>query len=80
MSALMRLVHAGQVLLGSYAAYNSYIAITNLQTYEATSKKLAEWSDEAAKQLHKTRTTQAAGALAVRPIPIPSLSSSNEIY
>lgn len=72
MSSLMRLIHAGQALLGSYAAYNSYVAITNLQTYEATSKKLAEWSDEAAKQLHKTRTTQAAGALAVCPVPYPT--------
>lgn len=66
MSALMTLVHAGQAGLSIFAAYHSYIAITNLQTYEATSEKLAEWSDEAAKQLSKTRTTQTTGALTVR--------------
>lgn len=65
MSSLMRLVHLAQMLLSTYGAYHSYVAITNLQTYEATSKKLAEWSDEAARQLHRTRTTQGTAAITV---------------
>lgn len=66
MSTLLRLSSLPLTLLSTYGAYNSYIAITNLQTYEATSKKLAEWSSEAAKQLNKTRTTQATAAVTVR--------------
>ncbi|KAM0713499.1 hypothetical protein Q7P37_010461 [Cladosporium fusiforme] len=68
MSSLMRLVHLAQMLLSTYGAYHSYVAITNLQTYEATSKKLAEWSDEAARQLHKTRTTQGTAAITILPL------------
>ena len=62
----MRVIHLGQAFLSGYAAYYSYNAITNLQAYEATSEKLAEWSNEAAKQLAQTRATQTSGALAVR--------------
>ena len=66
MSLFMRVIHLGQAFLSGYAAYHSYNAITNLQAYEATSEKLAEWSSEAAKQLAQTRATQTSGALAVR--------------
>ena len=62
----MRLTHVCQVALSAYGAYQSYIAITNLRTYEATTKKLAKWSDVVDRELHKTRTTQASGAIAVR--------------
>ena len=48
-----------------YGGYQSYIAIMNLQKYEETSKKLAEWSNTAAEHLWKTRKTQGAGAIAV---------------
>ena len=65
MSLFMRVIHLGQAVLSGYAAYHSYNAITNLQAYEATSEKLAEWSNEAAKQLAQTRATQTTGALAV---------------
>jgi hypothetical protein len=65
MSLFMRAIHLSQALLSSYAAIHSYNAITNLQAYEATSEKLAEWSKEAAKQLAQTRATQTTGALAV---------------
>ena len=61
----MRVIHLGQAFLSGYAAYHSYNAITNLQAYEATSEKLAEWSNEAAKQLAQTRATQTTGALTV---------------
>lgn len=67
MSSFMRVIHLAQALLSGYGAFHSYKAIVNLQTYEATTKKLAKWSDEVGKQLHKTRTTQATAALTVRP-------------
>ncbi len=67
MSSFMRVIHLAQALLSGYGAFHSYKAIVNLQTYEATTKKLARWSDEVGKQLHKTRTTQATAALTVRP-------------
>jgi hypothetical protein len=66
MSLFMRVIHLSQAFLGGYAAIHSYHAITNLQAYEATSEKLAEWSNEATKQLKETRATQTTGALAVR--------------
>jgi hypothetical protein len=68
MSAFMRIIHLGQALLSGYGALHSYIAVTNLQKYEKTSEKLAEWSKEAANQLHKTRTTQTTAAIAVRAV------------
>ena len=60
------LQHVGQIVLSVYGLRHSFVAITNLQKYEATSKKLANWSKQAQDQLNKTRTTQAAGAIAVR--------------
>lgn len=62
---LLRGQHFAQLALSLYGGVVSFVAVTRLQKYEATSKKLAEWSSEAAKQLHKTRTTQTSGALAV---------------
>ncbi|KAH7028102.1 uncharacterized protein B0I36DRAFT_147125 [Microdochium trichocladiopsis] len=56
-------LHSAQALLAAWGGFQSAIAITRLQTYESASEKLAEWSSEAARQLHKTRTTQASGAL-----------------
>lgn len=76
MSAFMRIIHLGQALLSGYGALHSYMAVTNLQKYEKTSEKLAEWSKEAANQLHKTRTTQTTAALAVRIVP----SQARSIY
>lgn len=57
-----------QVVLSCWGAYQSYNAIIRLRKYEDTAKKLADWSSEAEHQLHKTRTTQTSGALAVRII------------
>lgn len=53
-------------LLSVYSARTSYYAITNLQRYEERSEKAARHFDKAAHDLHKTRTTQASGAAAVR--------------
>jgi hypothetical protein len=61
----LQLLHLAQAGLAAYGGQQSYVAITNLRKYEATSKKLAKYSNEAERQLHKTRTTQALGALAI---------------
>jgi hypothetical protein len=62
---LLRGQHVLQLGLSLYGGLLSLVAITRLQKYEATSKTLAEWSNQAAHELHKTRTTQTSGALAV---------------
>ncbi|EME47947.1 hypothetical protein DOTSEDRAFT_69768 [Dothistroma septosporum NZE10] len=62
---LVRGMHVTQLFLAVYGASVSYVAVTKLQQYEETSKKLAEWSNTAANELHKTRTTQTSGALAI---------------
>lgn len=61
----LRAQHIVQIALGLYGAAASYVAIINLQKYEATAKKLAEWSKQAETELNKTRLTQASGAIAV---------------
>jgi hypothetical protein len=61
----LQILHLAQAALAGYGAQQSYIAITNLRRYEETSKKLAKYSNEAERQLHKTRTTQTSGAVAV---------------
>ncbi|KAF2722144.1 hypothetical protein K431DRAFT_293786 [Polychaeton citri CBS 116435] len=61
----IQLLHVTQAALAGYGVYQSYVAVTNLRLYEQTSEKLADWSNEAAHQLHKTRTTQTSGALAI---------------
>jgi hypothetical protein len=63
--ALAATYHLAQAGLCAYTGYMSYSAITKLQQYEEKSKKLAKFSSIAAEQLHKTRTTQASGAIAV---------------
>lgn len=62
---LLQLLHLAQVALAGYGSTQSYTAITNLQKYEDASKKLAKYSNEAERQLHKTRTTQTSGAVAI---------------
>ena len=57
--------HVAQIGLSIYGFAVSFGAITRLQKYEETSKKLAEWSKEAETQLHKTQTTQTSGTVAV---------------
>jgi hypothetical protein len=69
-TALLSISHALQASFSAYTLYLSSISIRNLQKYEETSKKAAKYSNIAEQQLHKTRTTQASGALSV-----PSLFS-----
>jgi len=62
----LQLGYLSQVGLVLYGAQYSYTAITNLRKYEEITKKAAEWSEQVADHLKKTRTTQASGALCVR--------------
>jgi hypothetical protein len=64
-TVLLQGPHLAQFLYCIYGGTLSFLAINHLRQYEATAKKAAEWSKEAEKQLWKTRTTQASGALAV---------------
>ena len=64
-------LHIPQALLSAYGLYLSYTSIKKLQQYEEKSEKAAKWSNTAAEQLHKTRTTQASGAFAVRSTLFP---------
>ncbi|KAH8668920.1 hypothetical protein BX600DRAFT_460962 [Xylariales sp. PMI_506] len=70
---LLQFLHLGQAALAGYGANQSYEAIWRLQKYESTSEKLAQYSSEAARQLHKTRTTQTAGVLAMLASLVVSL-------
>lgn len=65
----LRGFHILQAALAGYGAYNSYIAVVNLREYEDASRKAAKWSNEAQRQLDKTRSTQAAGVVSVSSIP-----------
>ncbi|KAF2767542.1 hypothetical protein EJ03DRAFT_275963 [Teratosphaeria nubilosa] len=70
----LRLMLLAQAVLAAQGLRQSYNAVINLQKYEDTAKKAAEWSNEAAHQLHKTRTTQTSGAVAVLTSFLASLS------
>jgi hypothetical protein len=69
------------VLYGCQSFFSLYnlslciISITKLRGYEETSKKAAQYSQTAADELQKTRTTQASALLAVRcPLKLPKIS------
>ncbi|KAK8055703.1 hypothetical protein PG993_000930 [Apiospora rasikravindrae] len=62
---LLQVLHIAQAALAVYGGQQSIQAIQNLQKYEETTQKLAKYSNEAERQLKKTRTTQAAGAIAL---------------
>lgn len=65
-AAITTVVHALQAAFGVYNLYLSSQAIQNLLNYEEKTKKAAEWSNEAERQLWKTRYTQATNVGAVR--------------
>lgn len=58
--------HLAQACLCGYTGFLSYTAIQKLLLYEERTEQAAQYSHTAADQLHKTRTTQASGAVAVR--------------
>ncbi|KAK8019996.1 hypothetical protein PG990_005134 [Apiospora arundinis] len=62
---LLQILHLAQAALAGYGGQQSFAAIQNLQKYEETAQKAAKWSNEADRQLKKTRTTQAAGVVAL---------------
>ncbi|KAK5626940.1 hypothetical protein RRF57_002655 [Xylaria bambusicola] len=62
---LLKAVHVAQIALAAYGATQCQVAITRLIEYEDAIKKLTKISSEAQRQLHKTRATQAAGAIAI---------------
>lgn len=74
-SSVSILLHAVQAAFSAYNLYLATISITKLREYEEKSKKAAEWSNIAAHQLHKTRTTQASGTAAVLLSFISALST-----
>lgn len=63
---ILRVLYVSQHLYAAYNLYLSQIAIQKLRLYEEMSEKAAKWSNEAERQLHKTRTTQASLAASVR--------------
>lgn len=82
------ILHAAQAALSAYGLYYSYQCITKLRQYEERSKKAAKYSNTAADQLHRTRTTQASAAIAVslpahpsarQPFPLPHFCSGCRI-
>ena len=66
-SPILYIVHALQAGFSFYNLYLCSISITNFQQYEEKSEKAAQYSNTAAEQLHKTRTTQTSSALTVCP-------------
>ncbi|KAK7924271.1 hypothetical protein PG985_006325 [Apiospora marii] len=62
---LLQALHIAQAALAVYGGQQSFNAIQNLQKYEEPTEKLAKYSSEAERQLKKTRSTQAAGAVAL---------------
>ena len=65
MALLVSGFHAVQACLSAYTGLLSYTAIVKLQKYEERAEQAADYSNTAGHQLHKTRTTQASGALIV---------------
>lgn len=66
MSLYRTFYHVGQATASVYSGLLSAMAIYNLQKGEDRTEQAAQYSNLAANQLHKTRTTQTSGVLAVR--------------
>lgn len=62
---MLKLFHLAQIVIAAYGAMQSQVAIQRLLEYEDATKKLAKISSEAENQLHRTRTTQGSGAVAI---------------
>lgn len=68
MSLYRTFYHVGQATASVYSGLLSAMAIYNLQKREAQTEQAAQYSNMVANQLHKTRTTQTSGVLAVGSI------------
>ncbi|KIV94181.1 hypothetical protein PV10_01970 [Exophiala mesophila] len=64
MSLYPTFYHVGQATASVYSGLLSAMAIYNLQKHKDQTEQAAQYSNIAANQLHKTRTTQTSGALA----------------
>jgi hypothetical protein len=58
-------LHIAQAGLSGYSLFHAYNSISKLRQWEPATEKVAEYSEVAAKELHKTRTTQTAAAVTV---------------
>ena len=65
MSLYLTFFHVGQAAASTYTGLFSAMAIYNLQKREEQTEQVAQYSNTAAEQLHKTRTTQTSGVVAV---------------
>ncbi|EXJ96093.1 hypothetical protein A1O1_01219 [Capronia coronata CBS 617.96] len=74
MSVGLTLFHAIQGAGSVYAGLLSATAIYNLQQREEQAEHAAQYSNTAEHQLHKTRTTETSGALAVISSVISSVA------
>ncbi|KIX97726.1 uncharacterized protein Z520_06504 [Fonsecaea multimorphosa CBS 102226] len=64
MSFVLEIYHAVQACGSVYVAMLSAMAIYNLRQWEPQTESASRYSNAAARQLHKTRTTEASGVLA----------------
>lgn len=81
MAVLLSSFHVVQLFLGAYSGLLSYSSIVRLQKYEKPSEKGAKYSSTVDHELHKTRTTQTSGVVAVcihLQYIIPSFRPSND--
>jgi len=58
------LIHCLQAGLSGYVLYHASISVPKLQKYESKSEKAAKYSNTAAEQLQRTRSTQTVGVVA----------------
>jgi hypothetical protein len=79
MPLFLTVLHGGQALFSVYNLSLCIISITNLKGYEETSKKAAQYSQTAANELNKTRTTQASALLSVSP-PLLKLRTTTKFH
>lgn len=76
MERLLPVIHVAQAVGGASTLYFCYVSIKNLQRYEKKTEKAAEYSNTAAEQLHRTRTTQGSALVTVplsshTPVRVP---------
>ncbi|KAJ9606369.1 hypothetical protein H2200_009330 [Cladophialophora chaetospira] len=64
MSVLLEMYHAIQACVSVFAGLLSAMAIYTLNQWEPQAETASRYSNKASRELHKTRTTQASGALA----------------
>jgi formate-dependent nitrite reductase membrane component NrfD len=65
LQALLPVIYVAQTVAGGYGVYLCVDAVQHLRQYESASETAAKYSNTAADQLHRTRTTQASALLSV---------------